>query len=53
MNRIFDQFYTRKKRMGMGVGLSICHGFIEEHGGIIAAKNLSEGGVMFMITLPC
>ena len=52
MNRIFDPFFTRKKTMGMGVGLSICHGIIEDHKGSIVAENLAEGGAMFTISLP-
>jgi len=52
LNRIFDPFYTKKKRMGMGVGLSICHRIIEDHKGTIAAKNVPEGGAIFTITLP-
>ena len=52
MNRIFDPFFTRKKTMGMGVGLSICHNIIENHKGTIVAENLSEGGAIFTISLP-
>ena len=52
MEKIFDPFFTRKKKMGMGVGLSICHGIIEDHKGIIMANNLPEGGVVFTIKLP-
>jgi len=49
---IFDPFFTRKKTMGMGVGLSICHGIIDDHQGTITAENLPEGGVVFTISLP-
>jgi signal transduction histidine kinase len=52
MNQIFDPFFTRKKTMGMGVGLSICHGIIEDHKGTIVAENLTEGGAKFTISLP-
>jgi two-component system sensor histidine kinase BaeS len=38
--------------MGMGVGLSICHRIIEDHGGIITAENSPNGGVVMSITLP-
>jgi PAS domain S-box-containing protein len=50
--RIFDPFYTRKKTMGMGIGLSICYGIIENHHGTIAAGNSPGGGAVFEITLP-
>ena len=49
---IFDPFFTSKKTMGMGVGLSICHGIIEDHGGTIEAKNSHGRGAVFKITLP-
>jgi C4-dicarboxylate-specific signal transduction histidine kinase len=52
LERIFDPFFTRKKTMGMGVGLSICHGIIEDHKGYIVAGNDKDGGAVFTITLP-
>ncbi|MGW8300851.1 MAG: PAS domain-containing sensor histidine kinase [Desulfobacterales bacterium] len=52
LEHIFDPFFTRKKTMGMGVGLSICHGIIEDHKGYIVAENANSGGAIFTITLP-
>lgn len=52
LDRIFDPFFTSKKTMGMGVGLTICHGIIEEHQGRITAENAPEGGAVFTIALP-
>jgi PAS domain S-box-containing protein len=52
LNRIFDPFFTSKKPMGMGVGLAICHGIVEEHHGKITAANAPGGGAVFTITLP-
>jgi signal transduction histidine kinase len=52
MEHIFDPFYTKKKKMGMGIGLSICHGIMVDHKGSIAAKNSPDGGAVFTITLP-
>ena len=52
MNHIFDPFFTRKKTMGMGVGLSICYGIIEDHKGTIVAENLADNGAKFTISLP-
>ncbi|MDY6857107.1 MAG: ATP-binding protein [Thermodesulfobacteriota bacterium] len=49
---IFDPFYTSKKEMGMGIGLSLCHGIIEDHNGSITAKNSPLGGAIITITLP-
>lgn len=51
LEHIFDPFFTRKKTMGMGVGLSICHGIIEDHKGYIIAENDKSGGAVFTITL--
>ena len=52
LDHIFDPFYTRKKTMGMGVGLSICHGIIEDHDGSVVAENVPSGGTVFTITMP-
>ncbi|MGD8883179.1 MAG: ATP-binding protein, partial [Desulfobacterales bacterium] len=52
LEHIFDPFFTRKKTMGMGVGLSICHGIIEDHKGYIIAENDKDGGAVFTIALP-
>jgi len=52
LNRIFDPFFTKKKPLGMGVGLTICHGIVEEHQGRITASNAPEGGAAFTICLP-
>ena len=51
-HHIFDPFYTTKKQMGLGVGLSVCHDIIENHGGNIQAENAPEGGAVFTISLP-
>jgi PAS domain S-box-containing protein len=52
LNRVFDPFFTKKKPMGMGVGLTICYGIIEDHQGRITASNAPEGGAVFTIVLP-
>jgi PAS domain S-box-containing protein len=52
LEHIFDPFFTKKKTMGMGVGLSICHGIIEDHKGYIVAENSNDGGAIFTIRLP-
>jgi two-component system sensor histidine kinase KdpD len=54
LDRIFDKFYriTAAERItGAGLGLSICKGIVESHGGKIWAKNL-PGGFAFYFTLP-
>jgi len=52
IERIFDPFYTTKRKMGMGMGLSICHFIMESHNGRIFAENSPDGGAVFTITLP-
>jgi two-component system sensor histidine kinase KdpD len=58
--RIFDKFYrvlsTRQGRnstMGSGLGLAVCRGLVEAHGGHIWVENREgEKGVIFHFTLP-
>jgi two-component system sensor histidine kinase KdpD len=54
LERIFDKFYrvTAADRVtGAGLGLSICKGIIEAHGGHIWAENLDKG-FAFNFTVP-
>lgn len=51
LNCLFEPFYTRKKTKGMGIGLAVCQGIIEDHDGVIVADN-TENGAVFKITLP-
>ncbi len=51
--RIFNPFFTTKQPGdGRGLGLSVAHSIITEHGGRIWAENLPEGGAVFTIDLP-
>jgi two-component system NtrC family sensor kinase len=51
--RIFDPFFTTKDAgEGTGLGLTICYGIIDEHGGRIWTENRPEGGSVFNIELP-
>jgi PAS domain S-box-containing protein len=52
MSYLFDAFFTRKKKMGMGVGLAICHRIIEDHGGSISVRNRPGRGAEFTVRLP-
>ena len=50
--RLFSKFVT-KSFQGTGLGLFICKGIIEAHGGQIWAKNKSDGhGAIFSFNLP-
>lgn len=50
MDRIFDLFYTTKKR-GTGLGLYICRKIVEAHGGILVAEN-RDPGACFTLRMP-
>jgi two-component system sensor histidine kinase KdpD len=52
--RIFDKFYRAdpNREGGVGLGLTICRGIIEAHGGRIWAENRPGGGARFRFTLP-
>lgn len=53
INSIFDAFFTTKSSVkGVGLGLSVCYGFILEHGGDITVKSEFGVGTCFKITLP-
>jgi len=54
-DRIFDKFYRGKgtqRQGGVGLGLTICRGIVEAHGGKISAGNREGGGSVFTLTLP-
>jgi two-component system, OmpR family, sensor histidine kinase KdpD len=51
--RVFEKFYSGAlPGAGLGLGLSICRGFVDAHGGSIQARNREQGGAVIMFTLP-
>ena len=54
--RIFDQFYRLKgggrRPEGTGMGLAICRGIVEAHGGSLQVETTPGGGATFVLTLP-
>ncbi|HEX4445183.1 MAG TPA: PAS domain S-box protein [Polyangiaceae bacterium] len=51
--RIFDPFFTTKPRgVGMGLGLSICHGIVMSLGGQITVNSNPHEGTTFRVSLP-
>jgi signal transduction histidine kinase/DNA-binding response OmpR family regulator len=51
--RIFEPFFTTKPPgVGTGLGLSLCQGIIEGHGGIIRVTSEPGQGTIFHVELP-
>ncbi|HEX8235012.1 MAG TPA: DUF4118 domain-containing protein [Abditibacteriaceae bacterium] len=55
--KIFQRFYRavrwhESSLPGSGIGLAICRGLVEAHGGHLQAVNRDGGGSVFRITLP-
>jgi two-component system, OmpR family, sensor histidine kinase KdpD len=54
--RVFDQFYRLKgggrRPEGTGMGLAICRGIVEAHGGRLRVETTPGGGATFVLALP-
>lgn len=53
--RVFDKFYRVERPdmvSGTGMGLAICKGIVQAHGGTITAENRIGGGTLITFTLP-
>jgi two-component system sensor histidine kinase KdpD len=54
--RVFDQFYRLKgggrRPEGTGMGLAICRGIVQAHGGTLRVETTPGGGASFVLTLP-
>jgi CheY-like chemotaxis protein len=53
LERIFDPFFTTKNHgKGSGMGLSVVHGIVKSHGGIIKVWSKPKKGSSFQISIP-
>ncbi len=54
LERIFEKFYrgSHVGISGVGLGLPICRGIADAHGGSLVAENRTGGGSVFRLTLP-
>lgn len=52
LGKIFQPFFTVKKRRGLGLGLPICDRIVKAHGGSIEVESRPDHGTTFTIHLP-
>ncbi|UCG81758.1 MAG: hypothetical protein JSV60_05660, partial [Desulfobacterales bacterium] len=53
LEHVFEPFFTTKEKgLGTGLGLFICYGIIEKHGGTMDVASAPNAGTQFKICLP-
>jgi two-component system NtrC family sensor kinase len=54
LDRIFDAFFTTKGKVsGVGLGLSVSYGIVNQHRGSIEVESAVGRGSAFTVVLPC
>jgi signal transduction histidine kinase len=51
-NTLFEPFVSQGKENGTGLGLTVVHKIIQDHGGEVTLERTSPKGTVFHITLP-
>jgi two-component system NtrC family sensor kinase len=53
LSRVFEAFFTTKDNVkDVGLGLSVCYGFVEDHGGDIKVSSRVGEGTKFTVSFP-
>jgi PAS domain S-box-containing protein len=53
LDKVFDAFFTTKDSVkGVGLGLSVCYGFVKDHGGDLKVVSKVGEGTTFTVILP-
>ncbi|MCK7513387.1 MAG: sigma 54-interacting transcriptional regulator [Desulfobacterales bacterium] len=52
ISKLFEPFFTTRKRKGVGLGLSVVYGIIQEHGGSIYVQSKVGEGATFASRTP-
>jgi CheY-like chemotaxis protein len=50
--RVFEPFFSTKGTQGTGLGLAVCYGIVQRHGGSIDVESSPGEGTTFFIRLP-